>query len=103
MSIIRVIAVCVFRKGNRILVGQAYDDVKDEGFFRPLGGSIQAGETAAEAVRREIREELRLEISEPVQLGVLENIFTFRGEPGHEYVVVFDAELADRTLYDQDV
>ncbi len=39
---------------------------------------------------------------EPDELGVLENIFTCRGEPGHEVVAVFDAQLVDRTLYDME-
>lgn len=102
MSFIRFVALCVFRKGSRILVGADYDDVKDEEFLRPLGGSVEFGETALEAVRREMREELHADISEPVQLGVLENIFTYRGGPGHEVVAVFDAQLVDRTLYDME-
>ena len=84
------------------MVGGAHDDVKDEDFLRPLGGSVEFGETAVEAIRREMREELHAEISNPVQLGVLESIFTCRGEQGHEVVAVFDAKLVDRTLYDME-
>ena len=102
MSFIRFVALCVFRNGNRILVGGAHDDVKDEDFLRPLGGSVEFGETAVEAIRREMREELHAEISNPVQLGLLESIFTCNGEPGHEIVAVFDAKLVDRTLYDME-
>ena len=91
MPSIRVVSLCVFRNGSRILVGRAFDDVKQQHFFRPLGGSVEFGETTAEALRREMREELRTEIVDLVQLGVLENIFTYRGEPGHELVIVFDA------------
>ena len=57
------------------------------------------GEAAVDAVRREIREELRAEISNPVRIGVLENIFMCAGQPGHELVVVFDAELTDSSFY----
>jgi hypothetical protein len=34
-----------------------------------------------------------------VQLGVLENLFEHRGNPGHEIVCVFDASFADSRLY----
>lgn len=34
---IRPIAICVFRRDNRILVGEGYDPVKKESFYRPLG------------------------------------------------------------------
>ena len=101
MTSIRQIAICVFRRGTRILVGRAFDEVKNEEFYRPLGGSIEFGETAVDAVRREILEELRAEISNPVQLGVLENIFTYAGRQGHEFVVVFDAEFTDSSLYNK--
>ena len=101
MTSIRHVAICVFQRGTRILVGRAFDEVKNEEFFRPLGGAIEFGETAVDAVRREILEELRAEISDPVQIGVLENIFTFAGQPGHEFVVVFDAEFTDSSLYNE--
>ena len=100
VSSIRVVAVCVFRRGSQILVGCGYDTVKEESFYRPLGGSVEFGERAVEAIRREIREELQAEISEPTELGFIETIFTCDGHPGHEYVVIFDATFEDETLYD---
>lgn len=90
---IRLVALCVFRKEGRILVGRGYDAAKDESFFRPLGGEVEFGELAVEAVRREIIEELGLEIADPTLLGVLENRFTYDGKPCHEVVFVFDAQL----------
>ncbi len=102
MPSIRFVVLCVFRDKGRILVGKGYDGVKDEEFLRPLGGSVEFGESAVEAVRREIREELRAEVTELVQLGFVENIFTCDGQPGHEIVAVFDAKFADSTLYAMD-
>lgn len=97
---IRAIAICVFRDGNRILVGDAYDPTKQELFYRPPGGGIHFGELSEVALRREIKEELGVEIENPRLLGVLENLFTFDSQPGHEIVFVYDAELADRSLYE---
>ena len=42
-SRIRPLAMCVFRKGERILVAEGYDRVKGEVFHRPLGGAIKFG------------------------------------------------------------
>ena len=94
-------ALCVFRFEGRILVAPGYDSVKQERFFRPLGGAIEFGETAVEAIRREIDEELRQDIGTPALLGVLENRFVFDGEPGHEILFVFDAKFGDLNLYGQ--
>ncbi|MEM7351352.1 MAG: NUDIX domain-containing protein [Acidobacteriota bacterium] len=99
MPSIRNLAICVFRHGTRILVARGTDDVKGEAFLRPLGGAVEFGERIVDALRREIREELGVEIRDPVRLGLLENVFTYRGEPGHEIVFVFDAKFVDPDLY----
>ena len=90
----------MFRNGNRILVGDAYDGVKQQLYYCPLGGGIQFGETSDIALRREIREELECEIRHPHLLGVLESLFTLEGEPGHEIVFVYEAELENVSLYE---
>jgi len=95
---IRLVALCVFRHEDRILVAPAHDTVKNERFVRPLGGAIEFGELAVETLRREILEELNTEIVEPVQLGVLESRLDYCGEPGHQIAFVFDSTFADREL-----
>lgn len=96
---IRAIALCVFRHGDRILVNEGYDSVKDQRFYRPLGGGIDFGESSQAAVVREIWEELGEAIADPVLLGVVENIFEFEGQPGHELVFLYDAQFQDASLY----
>ncbi len=96
---IRVLALGVFRSGSRILVGEGYDALKDEHFFRPLGGAIEFGESSPDALRREIREEIQAEITNIRYLGMFENIFIFEGLPGHEFILIFDAEFTNRRLY----
>lgn len=102
-SRIRPLALCLFRHEGRILVGHAYDAVKQDHYCRPLGGGIEFGERGAQAVVREIREELGAEIEDVRWLGTLENLFTCEGEAGHEIVLVFDAVFADRSLYEQPI
>lgn len=101
MPQIRPIALCVFRDGDRILVLEGYDPLKQQTFYRPLGGGIEFGESSEEAVRREIKEELDAEIAGLRLLGTLENIFVFNGKPGHEIVQVYDGRLNDPGMYEQ--
>jgi 8-oxo-dGTP pyrophosphatase MutT (NUDIX family) len=99
---IRPLAVCVFRNGNRIMLEESYDPTKDEVFYRPPGGGIHFGETSADALCREMEEEIGVVPKNPTVLGVLENLFVFDGEPGHEIVFVYDAEMPDPALYEQE-
>jgi ADP-ribose pyrophosphatase YjhB (NUDIX family) len=67
--------------------------------WRPLGGSIEFGERAVDALRREFAEEVGLAIAEPTLLTVLENLYSHHGATGHEIVFVFEARLADDIHY----
>lgn len=99
---IRPIAVCLFHNKNRILVSEGFDTIKQDYYYRPLGGGIEYGESSRTAVLREIREELGVEVENLNLLGVLENIFVYEGRQGHEIVFVFDAEFVDKSLYELD-
>ncbi|GIF00057.1 NUDIX hydrolase [Paractinoplanes rishiriensis] len=103
MPDIRPIALAAPRRGTGLLVFEYLDATKNETFYRPLGGGIDFGETAEQAVRRELREELNAELLDVRLLGVLENLFHAFGRPGHEIVFVFDCRLADQSLYTRDV
>jgi 8-oxo-dGTP pyrophosphatase MutT (NUDIX family) len=98
---IRVVVLGVFLNQGRILVFEGYDPVKNETFFRPLGGAVEFGETSEIALVREIKEELGLEIRDPRYLGMLENIFVYLGEPGHEVVLIYDAQFIDPSIYNK--
>lgn len=67
-------------------------------FFRVLGGSIEKGETAEEAVRRELREEVNMEIENLEFVKVIENIFTYAGDEKHEIVFMFKGNPSIKNL-----
>ena len=98
---IRPLAICVFRNNNRILVAEGYDPVKQQTFYRPLGGGIEFGEHSEQTVRRELMEEIGAEVGDLKYLGALENVYIFNGMPGHEIVQVYDGVLKDSELYEQ--
>ena len=85
--------------GIRYYLPKAYDPNKDEYFFRPIGGGIEFGETSVQAIEREVLEEIQQQIAQPKLICVLENLFSFDGQQGHEIVFVNDAEFVDSALY----
>lgn len=99
---IRATALCVVRRDNDLLVEEVLDPVKGVNGYRPLGGGIQFGECSADAAKREMREELGIEVLITRLLGTAENIFVHMGEPGHEIVFLYEADFPDAQLYDRD-
>lgn len=91
---IRNLAVGLPVKDGHVLMSEMTDRAKGEVFHRAVGGGIEFGERAEEALRREFREELDVGIERAELLAVVENLFTFEGRPGHEVVHVFGVESA---------
>lgn len=100
--IVRPISVGIVRRGDELLLMAVRTDDGAVKGWRPLGGSIEFGERAADALKREFAEELGLLIAEPKLLSVLENLYTHHDAAGHEIVFVFEATLADGAAYRRD-
>lgn len=100
---IRPTAICLLSHDGRILVAEGYDPNKRQTFYRPLGGGIEFGEQGRNTIMRELKEELGADVvPETVRyLCAIENIFTYNGQMGHEIVLLYSGELADRALYEK--
>ncbi|MDI3496095.1 MAG: hypothetical protein PWQ35_116 [Patescibacteria group bacterium] len=96
---IRALAVVIIKHNNRILVSPLYDREKDWHFFRLLGGGIEFGERAQEALEREIKEELDKEIVNISLVEVSENIFQYQGKKGHEICFIYQADFKNKADY----
>jgi len=99
---IRPVAVCAFWRGDAVLAQEGQDPGTGEVYYRLPGGGIEFGESAQEAVIREIREELEADIIGVQLLATLENIFLYDGAQGHEIIFVFTGAVAEPLFYDQD-
>ncbi|MGH3182685.1 MAG: NUDIX hydrolase, partial [Streptosporangiaceae bacterium] len=72
----------------------------DPPFQRPLGGHVEFGEFALDTIHREFLEETGQILTGVRLLGVLENIFGWRGGTEHEVVFIFTAAFADEAAYE---
>ncbi len=90
----------MIRDGDRILVWDDHDPATGEVVSVPLAGGIEFGETGAEAIRRELMEEIGATTTRVRDLGLLEDIFEWAGQMRHELYLVYDVELADRAVYE---
>ncbi len=92
---IRPIVLGMVKKNNKLLVTEGYDKIKDETFYRSIGGGIEFLENSRDALKREFKEELNIEISVGDFLGISENIFTFNGKKAHELILFYDVNIKD--------
>lgn len=97
-QMIRPIAVALVYRGADVLVMAVNDDSGSIKGWRPLGGAIEFGESAEEALAREFLEEIGKPIRCIKQLCVLENLYSHEGARGHEIVFAFEAELVGSAL-----
>lgn len=97
---IRPIVLGVAIKDGKLLVSEAYDSVKNNYFYRCLGGGIEFQETSIDALKREFKEEINIDIEVGELLGVAENIFTYNGKKGHEIVFFYEINIPEN-LYQE--
>ena len=96
---IRVLALGLIRDDERIFISEGYDPVKQDTFYRALGGGVDFGETSLEALQREFQEEIQAELTNIRYLCCIENLFTFNGKPGQEIIQLYQCDFVDPKLY----
>ena len=96
---IRVLALGIIRDEDRLFISQGFDPVKQETFYRAMGGGVDFGETSLEALKREFQEEINAEVTNIKYLGCIENIFVYNGNPGHEIIQLYQCDFVDPKFY----
>jgi 8-oxo-dGTP pyrophosphatase MutT (NUDIX family) len=102
INTIRPLVICLFSNRNKILVAECFDPSINSFFYRPLGGAIKFAEHSLDALRREIHEEIGEGIIDMTYVGMIENIFTYNQELGHEIVLVYDGKFINQGIYTQE-
>lgn len=98
---IRPIALGLAIKNNKLLVSEGFDKVKNETFYRCLGGGIEFLEKSEEALKREFLEEINVDITVKDFLGISENIFTYQGKKAHELILFYSIEISDKNYQEE--
>lgn len=94
-------SMAIIRHTDRILATPGVDTQTGQKFYRLLGGHVEMGETTAQALIRELREELGISAAlSPAPVAWIENIFTYNGEVGHEVIALYHATLASDDLHE---
>ena len=92
---IRPIVLGLAIKDNKLLVSEGFDKVKNQTFYRCLGGGIEFLEKSTNALKREFKEEINIDIVIKDFLGISENIFTYEGKNAHELVFYYNINILD--------
>ncbi len=99
---IRVLALAIIRRGDAILVSEGHDEVKQQTFYRPMGGGIEFSEAGQQTAAREVMEEIGEAVTDLRYLGTLENIFIYNDQTGHEICLIYDAVFVNEAVYQRE-
>lgn len=99
---IRVLALGLIPWRNRLFLSEGYDPIKQQTFYRALGGGVDFGETSHAALVREFQEEIQAELTNIRYMGCLENLFVYNGQPGHEIIQLYQCDFTDAKFYQQE-
>jgi uncharacterized protein (DUF1330 family)/8-oxo-dGTP pyrophosphatase MutT (NUDIX family) len=97
---IRPVAAAVLCRSNRLLVWEDRNPETGEVVCVPLAGGIEFGEPGAEAIARELQEEIGATATRLDYLGALEEIYDWGAEKRHELYLVYDVDVAEREVYE---
>lgn len=67
-------------------------------FYNLIGGRVHVCENTVDAIKREVKEELGIEISAPKLIVVAENFFKWQGKNAHEMLFIYRKELPAKYL-----
>ncbi len=98
---IRPVVLGILTRNNKLLVSEGYDEIKNQYFYRCLGGGIEFWEKSDVALKREFQEEIGKDIIIKDFLGISENIFTFNGKKGHEIVLFYSIDIKDNDYQEE--
>ena len=73
-------------------------------FWNMIGGRVQFGESSLDAAKRELKEELDIEVDNLKLINVSENFFNWTGKNQQEMLFVYKTKLSDEykiTLKDE--
>ena len=84
---------------TKVLVYSVEDQIRKKTFFRLIGGHIDFGEEASDALIREFKEEINEDIKIVEQLDVFENLFFYKEGKQHEFVSLFKIEFCNKKMY----
>ena len=79
----------IIKHKNRVLLENT------GGFFNMIGGRVQFGESSLSAAKRELKEELNIEVDNIKLINVSENFFDWAGKRQHEMLFVYEIVLDD--------
>lgn len=85
-----LVTAAVIRKGQKILLAQRnFDDINGAGKWEFPGGKVDFGEHPEDCIRREIKEELNIEIAIDSFLGLSSHIYRSPGKEAHVILLCY--------------
>ena len=99
---VQVKALGLAWRDGRLLASEVHADDGSVKGVRPLGGTVEFGESWRETLVREFMEELSIEVEVTGAPIVMENLYSHEGQVGHEILFLADIALPASKILSQD-
>lgn len=87
-----IVVVALLRRGNKLFIAKRADTKQTwPGRYELIGGHVDPGETLEDALKREVREEINVEVT----VGQIVGAFTYESEATFKVEICYLCELAD--------
>lgn len=90
----RLVAVGVLLSGGRVLLTRRRTKGALEGLWEFPGGKVEFGEHPWEALRRELREEVAVRVTQGDLLGIYSHVYEFGADRAHVVLVAYRVRIA---------
>ncbi len=87
-SVVRITSTALLVDRGRVLLGRRTSRVRFAGMWDAFGGHLERGETPGQALRRELREELGIEVTLAEFMRVYEDLDPTSGETFRHHLFV---------------
>ena len=98
-----LVRIIIQDKGKILICKKIGKDYRGKDYYFFPGGHVEFGESAKEALDRELKEELGLKIKKCSFVGGSEHLFTEDGEKHHEINLAFDVKADKLKLKSREI
>lgn len=100
-TVINVRTAALIKINGKVLVHHSLTYISENDHITLPGGRVQTGEDSISALKREIKEEIGLDVRFIKNIAIMESFFEMKGKQYHEFLFVNEMNFIDSSITEQ--